>query len=99
MRITRVETEQRYVPGLAHAARFPGFWESWHGGWTIVYEPGYLRTDRIVHMSTRVYSLEHEKLVWASRTETTNPSSLPAAIAGVVRANARAAGAALAKGA
>jgi hypothetical protein len=99
MRIVGVEQEQRFVPGRGRLLPVPGLWASWHAGWVIAYEPGYLRTDRIVHMSTRVYSIEHDKLVWASQTGTTNPASLRAAIASVVRANARAAGLVLRRGA
>ena len=45
-------------------------------GWGGVYDPGYLRTDTIVSVETLVYSLEQDKLVWAGRSETTNPSKV-----------------------
>jgi hypothetical protein len=45
-------------------------------GWGGVYDPGYLRTDTVVSVETLVYSLEQDKLVWAGRSETTNPSKV-----------------------
>ena len=45
-------------------------------GWGGVYDPGYLRTDTIVSVEILVYSLEQDKLVWAGRSETTNPSKV-----------------------
>jgi hypothetical protein len=51
----------------------PGYW-GW--GWGAVYDPGYLRTDTIVSVETLVYSLPQDKLVWAGRSETTNPSKV-----------------------
>jgi len=45
-------------------------------GWGGVYSPGYVRTDTIVHVEILVYSLEQDKLVWAARSETTNPEKV-----------------------
>ncbi len=45
-------------------------------GWGGVYDPGYLRTDTIVYVEILVYSLDQDKLVWAARSETTNPSKV-----------------------
>jgi len=56
-----------------------------------VYEPGYLRHDRIVRIATNVYSVKLDKLVWASESETFNPASLRGAVAEVVHVNAQAA--------
>jgi len=45
-------------------------------GWGGVYMPGYLKTDTIVSVETLVYNLETDKLVWAARSETTNPEKV-----------------------
>jgi len=45
----------------------------WGGGF---YEPGYVRTDTVVSVDTLVYSLEQDKLVWAGRSQTTNPEKV-----------------------
>jgi len=45
-------------------------------GWGGVYSPGYVRTDTIVSVETLIYDLEHDKLVWAARSETKNPEKV-----------------------
>jgi hypothetical protein len=53
---------------------FSSFWGPglWGGGWG----DGYLRTDTILVVETLVYSLPQNALVWASQSETTNPSTV-----------------------
>jgi hypothetical protein len=54
---------------------YGSFWGSyWSTGWTAVYSPGYISTETIVSVETLVYSLEQDKLLWAGRSQTTNPS-------------------------
>ena len=48
----------------------PGFWGGGFGG------DGYLRTDTILIVETLVYSLPHNKLVWASQSKTMNPTQV-----------------------
>ena len=53
----------------------PGFWGGgggWGGGWG----DGYLRTDVILVVETLVYSLQQNSLVWASQSETMNPTQV-----------------------
>jgi hypothetical protein len=42
----------------------------------MAYDPGYLRTDRVVLVETLVYSLAQDKLLWAGKSKTTNPENL-----------------------
>jgi hypothetical protein len=64
----------------------PGYSSFWAGGgyygygWGGVYDPGYIRTDTIVSVETLVFSLEQDKLVWAGRSQTTNPDTVGAFI-------------------
>jgi hypothetical protein len=52
----------------------PGFWGGgWGGGWG---GDGYLRTDTILIVETLVYSLQQNKLVWASQSQTMNPTQV-----------------------
>ena len=44
--------------------------------WGGVYSPSYVRTDTIMYVEILVYSLEQDKLVWAGRSETTNPEKV-----------------------
>jgi hypothetical protein len=101
MRVVGVEQQQTYVPPSVYTVPgyYRGFWGYWGYGWTTVYEPGYLRHDRIVRITTNVYSVPHDKLVWASESETFNPASLRSAVAEVVRVNASAAAKAMEGGA
>ncbi len=48
----------------------PGFWGGGFGG------DGYLRTDTILIVETLVYSLEQNQLVWASQSQTMNPTQV-----------------------
>ena len=94
MRIVSVEREVSYRPGRVHAvpAFYNEFWGYWGNGWRAVYDPGYLRSDRIVTIATNVYSVGDDKLVWASQSETFNPASLRGAIGEVIRVTSRATG-------
>lgn len=97
MRIVGVDREVSYVPGRLYTV--PGFYHGFYGywgyGWRTVYDPGYMRSDRIVTISTNVYSVADDKLVWASQSETFNPTSLRTAVAEVVRVTSKATGEAL----
>jgi len=62
-------------------------WGGWAYGWSSVYDPGYVRTDQYVSFNTNVYSVADAKLVWASRSETMNPSSIPQLADEVITAN------------
>jgi hypothetical protein len=101
MRVVGVEHQRTYVPPEVYTVPgyYRGFWGYWGYGWTTVYEPGYLRHDRIVRIATNVYSVPLDKLVWASESETFNPASLRGAVSEVVRANADAAARAMQGGA
>ena len=78
LRAVDKEHEERYVPGETWHS--PVVYRSWGGywryGWTAVHEPGYMTTDTVYTVETLLYSLEDEKLVWAGRSETTNPGDL-----------------------
>lgn len=97
MRIVGVEREVSYVPGRIHLvpSYYRGFWGYWGYGWRSVYEPGYMRSDRVVTIATNVYSVRDDKLVYASQSETFNPGTLGNAVAEVVRVTSRETGEAL----
>ena len=52
----------------------PGFWGGGFGGG--YGGDGYLRTDTILIVETLVYSLQQNQLVWASQSETMNPTQV-----------------------
>lgn len=45
----------------------------WAGG--MVYSPGYLETDTVVHVISNLYSLEDQKLIWSGVSQTFDPAS------------------------
>jgi len=67
--------------GYYAAPSYAGVWGGYWGyGWGGIYDPGYLRTDTILHVEILVYSAEQNKLVWAGQSKTTNPSSVDAMV-------------------
>ena len=60
----------------------------WLGlGWSSTYDPGYVREDQYVNFNTNVYSVADAKLIWASRSETMNPTSVASLVDEVITAN------------
>ena len=57
---------------------YSSFWGPglWGGGWGWGGGDGYLRTDTILVVETLVYSLPQNKLVWASQSQTLNPTQV-----------------------
>ena len=78
MRVVGREQETSYVAGTAWYAApyYSSFWGYWNYGWPVVYSPGYLRSDTIVSVETLVYSIDKDELLWAGRSETTNPKNV-----------------------
>lgn len=92
MRVVGKDQRITYTPGYAVAPALPpyyyGFGPYWGWGWGTVYDPGYLQTDTLVSVETLVYSLERNKLLWASTSRTTNPNNLDSLINEVAGATA-----------
>jgi hypothetical protein len=93
MRVVGKNQRVTYTPGYAAVAPlspyYYGFGPYWGYGWGAVYEPGYLQTDTLVSVETLVYSLERDKLLWASTSRTTNPQNLDTLINEVASATAK----------
>jgi hypothetical protein len=66
MRVVGSEKETTYVP--------PTFHGYWVGAWPTFYDPGYTVTDTLVSVETRVYSVARDRLLWAGKSVTTNPT-------------------------
>jgi hypothetical protein len=83
MRVVAVERQQSYVPPTPWVVpvHYVDLWGYWTLGWAEVYQPGYIRTDRVVRIATTIYSVPDDKLVFASESETFDPASLPKAVA------------------
>jgi hypothetical protein len=69
-----VAKEKELSGSFSASPSFSSFWGPglWGGGWG----DGYLRTDTVLVVETLVYSLQQNKLVWASQSATTNPTQV-----------------------
>jgi hypothetical protein len=78
MRVVGRETEVSYEPGVVWVGpHYRHFWGGyWVWGWGTVWDPGYLREDKIVKVETLVYSFEQDELVWAGVSKTLNPDRI-----------------------
>jgi hypothetical protein len=75
MRVVDVSYTLPYASG-AYWYRTPyGFGNYWGSAWNYAYDPGYYGENKIVSIETQVYALGGDKLIWAARSETTNPKS------------------------
>lgn len=73
------------APSYSPVPAYTGFWGGYYRhSWDVVYEPGYLRTSRIVTVETRVYDLGSNKLVWSGRSRTVDPGKLGSFIREIV---------------
>jgi len=78
IRVLGNEERTTYVPGTAWYAGpyYPSFWGYWNYGWSVAYTPGYIRSDKVLTIETLVYSVEENQLLWAAKSETTNPKDV-----------------------
>lgn len=65
------------VPGYGAFVGVGPFYPDYLGSWGTVYAPGYLETDTVVRLSTRLYVAAGDgRLVWAGDSDTLNPGSV-----------------------
>jgi hypothetical protein len=78
VRVVGKELQTTYVPGSTWYAApyYPTFWGYWNYGWATVYDPGYTYTDEILTVEVLLYSVERDTLIWAGRSESTNPKEI-----------------------
>jgi hypothetical protein len=77
---------EQVTPVAAPYETFGGYYD-WAGN--MVYAPGYLQTDTVVHVVSNLYSLNDGKLVWSGTSQTFNPASSREVIDGVSKAVAK----------
>jgi hypothetical protein len=95
LRLVSVDKSSTYVPGSSYVV--PVGYHSMYGGWGYggytaygaVYDPGYVREDQLVNFDTNVYRVADEKLLWASRSQTSNPKSVNEVIDGIIAETAK----------
>jgi hypothetical protein len=90
MQLANVDKQTTYVPGTSYTVAYPytSMWGGWGYGWSMAYDPGYYQQDQIVNFNTYVYSVPDQKLLWASQSQTTNPSSVGSMVDEIISATA-----------
>jgi len=81
-RLVGEETRERWVPPTYYGSA----WGYWGAVAPLVYEPGYLTTDRVVRIETNAYRVSDARLVWSARSETLNPKDAEQVVEEVVKA-------------
>jgi len=81
-RLVGVEEQERWVPPTTYGSA----WGYWGIAAPMVYEPGYLTTDRIVQVEANAYEVGGARLIWSARSETFNPSNANQLVDEVVNA-------------
>jgi hypothetical protein len=89
MRVVGKDQQVNYTPGMVMPAPYGGFGPYWGYGWGAAYSPPTITTDTIISVETLVYSLNTDKLLWASSSHTTNPSNLDGLVSEVAQATAK----------
>jgi len=84
MRVTNVSERLTYQPGTYWGSPY-GFGGYWGSAWAYPYNPGYVSTTQIVTVETNIYNLKSDRLVFAARSETSDPSSVGKLIRSVMR--------------
>jgi len=85
LRVVTDEKRKTYTTSTWMSPYYSSFWGYYGYGWTAVYDPGYVRVDRVVSLETLIFSLAKNSLVWAGVSETENPKEAGKVIADVVK--------------
>jgi hypothetical protein len=84
----RVVNDQRrttYVPSTWTNTYYTSLWGYYGYGWGAVYDPGYVRDERVISLETLIFSVPKNALVWAGLSETENPKDGQKVVAEVVK--------------
>jgi hypothetical protein len=84
MRVIDVSERLTYQSGSYWGSPY-GFGGYWGNAWASPYGPGYVSTTQIVTVETNIYNLKTDRLVFAARSETSDPSSVGKLIRSVMR--------------
>jgi hypothetical protein len=77
MDVVNVSNVVTYTPGTYwYGPPYYSFAGYWGTAWGYPYDPGYISTNVVVSIETQIYNLRTDKLIWAARSETTDPKSV-----------------------
>ena len=78
--LVSIDDKTSYIPGTIYAPyAYPAYGNYWgyYGYYAPqVYSPGYYTSEKVYTIEANLYDVNTEKLVWAARSESTDPSSL-----------------------
>jgi hypothetical protein len=85
VRLVSLEDKETYVPATttSYGGGYYGYYDRFG---TVIYEPGYYRSDTFVKVETSLYDVAGAKLLWAGVSETLNPSSVNGLVKEIVEA-------------
>ncbi|HEY2679235.1 MAG TPA: hypothetical protein VGI65_19875 [Steroidobacteraceae bacterium] len=86
MRVVGRDQQVTVSPGAPTPAYYGGFGPYWGYGWNYAYSQPTVYTDTLISVETLVYSLDRDKLLWASTSRTTNPKDLATMVTEVAAA-------------
>jgi hypothetical protein len=84
-RVVNDQHRKTYVPSTWTNTSYTSLWGYYGYGWGAVYDPGYVRDERIISLETLIFSVPKNALVWAGVSETDNPKDGQRVVAEVVK--------------
>jgi hypothetical protein len=84
MRLVKADKRTTWEPSMWSTPYYSTLWGYYGYGWGAVYDPGVTRTDMVAVVETLIFSVPQNKLLWAGRTESTNPKDAPRVIKDIV---------------
>ena len=84
-RVVGDDKRSTYTPSTWSSPYYTSLWGYYGYGWGAVYDPGYVRVDRIVSLETLIFSVPKNQLMWAGLSETENPKEGAKVVAEVVK--------------
>lgn len=84
-RVVNDERRKTYQPSTWTSTYYTSLWGYYGYGWGAVYDPGYVRDERIVSLETLIFSVPKNTLVWAGLSVTENPKDGAKVVTEVVK--------------
>ena len=84
-RVVNDDRRRTYVPATWTSTYYTSLWGYYGYGWGAVYDPGYVRDQRIVSLETLIFSVPKNTLIWAGLSETENPKDGQRVVTEVVK--------------
>lgn len=84
-RVVNDERRKTYQPSTWTSTYYTSLWGYYGYGWGAVYDPGYVRDERIVSLETLIFSVPKNSLVWAGLSVTENPKDGAKVVTEVVK--------------